>query len=184
MYLLNQSTKQLLVSHWRLLLLSFVCLLIVLWMISKQRAAVAGLVTSATLLVSIAMHEGYVGSTYLDVVGIPTIGFGETKGVKPGQVTTPQRALVQLLSSVDEHAKGMAACIKVPLYQHEYDAYISFTYNVGVNAFCRSTLVRKLNEEKYSEACAELKRWNMAGGRIIQGLVTRREQEYRVCMGY
>lgn len=150
---------------------------------SKQRQAVAALVISASTLVGIAIHEGYVGKTYLDAVGVPTIGFGETKGVKPGQTTTPTRALVQLLKSSEEHAAGMEACITVPLHQHEYDAYLSFTYNVGVGAFCRSTLNRKLNAGDYAGACAELLKWDKAGGRVLPGLTKRRQDEFKICSG-
>lgn len=150
---------------------------------SKNRQAVAALVISATALVGIAIHEGYVGQTYSDVGGVPTIGFGETKGVKPGQKTTPERALLRLLESADEHAKGMAACIKVPLTQSEYDAYLSFTYNVGVGAFCRSNLNQKLNAGDYEGACAELLKWDKAGGRTLPGLTKRRQEEYKKCLG-
>jgi len=149
----------------------------------KNRVAVATLFISASTLVGIAIHEGYVGQTYLDAVGVPTIGFGETKGVKPGQKTTPERALVQLLKSADEHAKGMAACITVPLSQQEYDAYLSFTYNVGVGAFCRSTLTRKLNAGDYDGACEELLKWDKAGGRVLPGLTKRRQDEFKTCRG-
>lgn len=150
---------------------------------TNKRQAVAALVISASTLVGIAIHEGYVGKTYLDAVGVPTIGFGETKGVKPGQTTTPERALVQLLKSADEHAKGMISCIKVPLAQNEYDAYLSFTYNVGVGAFCRSTLVKKLNAQDYDGACAELLKWDKAGGKTLPGLTRRRQEEFKICSG-
>jgi lysozyme len=150
---------------------------------SRVRVAATSLAISGAVLVGIAVHEGYVGHTYLDPVGIPTIGFGETQGVKPGQTTTPTRALVQLLDSANSIAKGMVSCIHVPLYQHEYDAYLSFSYNVGSGAFCRSTLVKKLNAQDYEGACAELKKWVYAGGKVLPGLVTRREKEYKLCMG-
>lgn len=149
----------------------------------KVRTAAAGLAISGAALVGIAMHEGYVPHAYKDPVGIWTIGFGETAGVKPGQTTTPIRAMVQMLDSANAIAKGMVACIHVPIAQHEFDAYLSFTYNVGAGAFCRSTLAKKLNEGKYEEACAELKKWVYAGGRVLPGLANRREQEYKKCMG-
>ena len=149
----------------------------------KQRVAVASLVVSASTLVGIAVNEGYEGTAYKDAVGIPTIGFGETSQVKLGDTTTPTRALVQLLESADEHAKGMAACIKVPVSQDEYDAYLSFTYNVGVAAFCRSNVARDLNAEKYEKACSDLLEWNHAGGKVLPGLTKRRQQEYLKCSG-
>jgi len=148
----------------------------------RHRLLIGALSISATALITIASNEGYVGETYTDAVGIPTIGFGETKGVKYGQRTDPVRALIQLNASMDDHAKGIAKCINVPISQGEYDAYISFAYNVGVNAFCTSTLNKKLNAMDYDGACKELLRWNKAGGRVLNGLTKRREQEYKQCM--
>lgn len=148
----------------------------------KKRVAAATLVASTIALGTIALHEGYRGTAYRDPVGIPTIGYGETKGVKMGDTTTPKKALEQLRISADEHGQGMARCITVPLSQGEYDAYLSFTYNVGVGSFCRSTLVKKLNAQDYLGACAELLRWNKAGGRVLNGLTKRRKAEYDLCM--
>ena len=80
----------------------------------------------------------------------------------------------------------------VPLAQHEYDALVSFSYNVGSHAFCQSTLVKKLNAEDYAGACSELLRWRFfqgkdcalpANARLCGGLATRREAEYRQCIG-
>jgi lysozyme len=152
-------------------------------MINKTRAAVASLVVSATTLVGIAMHEGYMENAYLDSVGVPTIGFGETNGVQLGQKTSPTRALATLLQSADKHAQGMSSCIQVPIHQHEFDAYISLTYNIGVGNFCRSTLVKKLNAQDYGGACKEILRWNRAGGQVLNGLTKRRQQEYKKCIG-
>lgn len=149
---------------------------------NKTRITVAALAVSAAALVGIATHEGYRGEAYRDAAGIPTIGYGETAGVKMGDKTTPERALVQLLESTEKHADAIRQCIHVPLYQHEFDAYISLAYNIGTGAFCRSTLVKKLNAKDYARACEEIKRWNRAGGKVLPGLVKRREAEYRMCM--
>ena len=152
-------------------------------MINKQRSAIAALAVSAATLVSIAVNEGYQSNAYKDAVGIPTIGFGETKNVKLGQTTDPVRALVQLQKSADEHAKGLISCVNVPLSQNEFDAYVSFSYNIGTGAFCKSTLVKKLNQKDYDGACKELLRWTRAGGKVLPGLVKRREMEYKQCLG-
>ena len=149
----------------------------------KNRLTIASLVVSAAALVGIAVHEGYRGEAYRDAVGIPTIGFGETAGVKMGDKTTPVRSLVQLLKSTNRHADAIRKCIAVPLYQHEFDAYVSLSYNIGPGAFCQSTLVKKLNAGDYAGACEEIKRWNRAGGKVLPGLTKRREQEYRLCKG-
>lgn len=150
-----------------------------------KRIAVAGLVLSAATLVGIATQEGYKQEAYIPVPGdVPTIGFGTTEGVKMGDSTTPVRALNRLLNEVDSvYANGVRKCVTAPLYQHEFSAYVSLTYNIGVSAFCNSTLVKKLNQEQYSEACAEISKWNRQGGRVLNGLVKRREEERRVCEG-
>lgn len=148
----------------------------------KTRQAVAALAVTAAALVGIANHESFAPSTYKDSGGIYTLGYGETKGVVAGQTTTPERALKTLLESADEHAKGMASCITVPLYQTEFDAYLSFTYNVGVGAFCRSTLNKKLNAGDYEGACSELLKWNKVGNKAVTGLTKRRQNEYRTCI--
>ena len=149
----------------------------------KIRLAVGALAVSAAALVGIATHEGYRSEAYKDAVGIPTLGFGETAGVKMGDKTTPERALVQLLESTEKHADAIRQCIHVPLYQHEFDAYISLAYNIGTGAFCKSTLVKKLNQGDYTGACNEIRHWNKAGGKVLPGLVKRREAEYEMCMG-
>ena len=149
----------------------------------KIRFAVGALAVSAAALVGIATHEGYRGEAYKDAVGIPTIGYGETAGVKMSDKTTPERALVQLLTSTEKHVDAIRSCVKVPLYQHEFDAYVSLSYNIGAAAFCRSTLVKKLNAGDYDGACEEIRRWNRAGGKVLPGLVKRREAEYVMCKG-
>lgn len=153
-------------------------------MIKRTRTTVAALSLSAAALVGIALHEGYRGEAYIPVPGdVPTIGFGTTGGVQMGDRITPERALQRALTDIQRFEGALKECVKVPLHQHEYDAYISFSYNVGSAAFCNSTLVRKLNAGDYSGACAELLRWTKAGGRELPGLVKRRQDEYRQCMG-
>ena len=152
-----------------------------------RRQTVAALSLSAAALVGIAVHEGYRDEAYIPVRGDrPTIGFGDATGVQMGQRTDPVRALIRLNQHVDNFQREMRACLgDVPLFQHEWDAYVSFTYNVGSAAFCRSTLVRLLKEDppKYAEACAQLLRWTKFQGRDLPGLVKRRTDEYRLCMG-
>lgn len=148
------------------------------------RRSIATLTVSASLLVGVALHEGYRDRAYIPVPGdVPTIGFGTTHGVRMGDSITPQRALVRLLEDVNSHSEGIKRCITVPLHQHEFDAYSSLAYNIGVNAFCKSTLVKKLNTEDYAGACKEILRWNKAGGKVLRGLTVRRESEYRTCTG-
>jgi lysozyme len=148
-----------------------------------NRIQVAALSLSATALVGLAAHEGYVEKAYQDIVGVWTIGFGTTEGVRPGQTIDPVKALQRALTDAQKFEGALKECVHVPLHQHEYDSLVAFSYNVGSGAFCRSTLVRKLNAGDYEGACKELLRWNRAGGKVVRGLVNRREQEYKLCMG-
>lgn len=147
------------------------------------RYAVAGLSLTAAGLVSLANFEGFSGEAYIPVPGdVPTIGFGSTSGVEMGDKISVPDALGRLMRDVGNAESAIGRCVKVPLSQGEFDAFASFAFNVGGNAFCSSTLVKKLNAGDYSGACAELKRWIYVDGRKIEGLVKRRESEYRKCI--
>jgi len=149
-----------------------------------KRTHIAALVLSASALVGIATHESYRERAYIPVPGdVPTVGFGTTEGVKMGDSITPERALVRLLADANTFEKAVKSCVKVPLYQYEYDAYLSLTYNIGSGAFCKSTLVKKANAGDYTGACNEILRWNRAGGKVLKGLVKRREAEHAQCLG-
>jgi lysozyme len=152
--------------------------------VTIKRTQIAALSLSAAALVGIALHEGYSDKAYVPVPGDKTtIGFGTTEGVKPGDTITPPQALVRALQDANRYEVFMKQCVTVPLHQHEYDAYVSLAYNIGPNAFCKSTLVKKLNTSDYAGACAEIKRWDKFNGRPLRGLTVRRETEYRKCMG-
>jgi lysozyme len=149
-----------------------------------NRIPIKSIAFGAIGLVAIAMSEVFSPVVYKDSVGIDTIGYGETLGVRKTDRTTPERALVQLLVRVDsEYATGVKECVKTPLFQYEFDAYVNLTYNIGVNAFCKSTIVKELNNGNYQEACTGIKRFNRAGGKVVQGLINRREREYQMCIG-
>jgi len=113
-----------------------------------------------------------------------TIGIGHTKGVKMGDTITKERAM-QLLSDDlnDTYAQGVKDCITAPVFDYEFNSFVSLTYNIGVPNFCSSTLVKKLNALDYHGACTEILRWTRAQGEVLQGLVNRRESEYRTCIG-
>ena len=151
-----------------------------------NRKPIAGLILAAATLVGIATQEGYRETAYIPVPGdVPTIGFGSTKDVRMGDKTTPVRSLVRLMEEVDSvYVAGVKKCVTVPLHQHEFSAYVSFTYNVGVSAFCKSTMVKKLNAEDYDGACAELSNWVYGPGKKkLNGLVKRRAEERAICEG-
>ena len=143
------------------------------------------LALSASALVGIAVHEGYRGEAYEPVKGdVPTIGFGTTEGVEMGDRTTPERALILLLKDANKFQNAVKRCAPVPMYQYEFDAYVSLTYNIGEGAFCRSTLVKKLNAGDYGGACREIRKWDKFKGKPLPGLTKRRQEEYQKCLGY
>ena len=157
------------------------------------RRSLAALSLSAAALVGIVLHEGYSDRAIIPVPGdVLTIGFGTTAGVKLGDTITPPQALARALVDVQQFEGAIKTCVTVPLTQNEYDAYVSFAYNVGSRAFCQSTLVKKLNLGDFKGACDELLRWRFFQGkdcalpenrRLCGGLVKRREAEYRQCLG-
>ncbi|HJT51950.1 MAG TPA: lysozyme [Nitrosospira sp.] len=161
--------------------------------ITQARPAVALLVLAASTLVGIAVHEGYREEAYIPVAGdVPTIGFGTTAGVRMGDKTTPVRSLVRLLDEIDGvYAAGVKRCVTVPLYQHEYEAFVSLAYNVGVPTFCRKALPGKppnlidlINAGRYEEACARIEAFKYGPGRkILPGLIRRRAEERALCEG-
>ncbi|MCL2345153.1 MAG: glycoside hydrolase family protein [Desulfobulbus sp.] len=151
---------------------------------------------SAAALVGIVLTEGYTGRAAPPLPGDkPTIGFGSTtrldgSPVQPGDQTTPPEALSRALADVQRFEGTLRQCVTAPLAQHEYDAYVSLAYNIGPAAFCGSTLVKKLNALDYAGACAEILRWRFFQGRDCAlpgsgcaGLATRRQAEFRRCLG-
>jgi lysozyme len=149
-----------------------------------NRRHVAALSLSAVAFVGILTHEGYKESAYIPVPGdVPTIGFGTTEGVKLGDKTNPVRAVNRAVLDVAKFEGAVKKCVTVPLTQNEYDAFISLSYNIGSGAFCKSTLVRKLNQGKYEEACYEILKWDKFKGKPLAGLTKRRQEEFVTCMG-
>lgn len=130
----------------------------------------------------VATAEGLRTVAYRDPVGIPTICFGETRGVSLGDTATVDECKDMLGSRVEEFGAAVDKCVTHPLPQARKAAYVSFTYNVGVSAFCGSTLVRKENAGDAVGACNELPRWNKAKGIPLPGLTVRREKERVLCM--
>jgi lysozyme len=137
---------------------------------------------AAIALTAVAGFEGLRQTAYLDPVGIPTICFGETKGVKMGDKATLEQCKGMLMDSLYEAHESVSKCVKVPMTDSREAALVSFTYNIGGGAFCKSTLVRKLNSGDVIGACNELPRWNKASGIVLPGLTKRREEERKLCL--
>ena len=140
------------------------------------------LIGSAALLAFIATWEGVKTKPYEDVGGIPTVCAGHTGDDVEDRPYSPQECADILRKDVAKHAGELLALVTVPLSQGELDAYQSFVFNVGSDAFSRSTLLRKLNAGDRVGACNELLRWNKAGGRVMRGLTRRRAAERDICI--
>ena len=124
-------------------------------MTDTNRSLIAVLVLSAAGFVGLAIDEGYTSKAIPDpVLGIkvPTIGFGTTEGVKMTDVTTPPKAMQRALADVGKYEGAVKRCVRVPLYQREYDVFINLSYNIGGTAFCNSTIVKKLNVQAVVKA--------------------------------
>jgi len=149
-----------------------------------KRQDIAAISLSATALVALVIHEGYKSDAYIPLPGdIPTIGFGTTSGVRLGDKTTPEKALLVAMKDVQSFEGAVKSCVTVPLAQYEYDAYISLSYNIGSGAFCKSTLVKKLNTGDYIGACNEILKWDRFKGKPLAGLTKRRQEEHKKCLG-
>ncbi len=144
----------------------------------KARLAAAGLLGCFAL---VAGFEGLRTAAYRDPIGIPTICYGSTAGVRMGDVATRAQCEALLSRELLAAHDAMMACVRVPLTPGQREAFTSFTFNVGPAAFCRSTLARRLNARDYAGACAELSRWVHARGIRLPGLERRRAAERALC---
>ena len=119
---------------------------------------------------------------YDDGGGVWTIGYGHTRGVRRGDICTPQEAedwLDEELANVDDE---VSALLEVPVSQSEFDALVSLAYNIGVSALAGSTLLKLLNQGQHSQASAQFVRWNKDNGRTLRGLLARRAGELLMFM--
>ena len=150
----------------------------------SARQNIAVLALSAAGLVGLVVSEGYTDKAVIPVPGdVPTIGFGSTKDVKMGDRTTPPAALGRAYREIRWFEGGVKDCVKVPLHQHEYDAAVQLAYNIGAKAFCSSTVVKRFNAGDYPGACEAFLMWVKVAGRTVHGLVNRRHEERRLCLG-
>lgn len=156
---------------------------------NKLRVGVAALTLSAAGMLSITSSEGFSEKAIIPTKGdVPTYGYGSTRKtdgspVRMGDSITRKQAAELVNRDASQFSAAIKRCVTVPLTQGEFDAYVSLTYNIGAGAFCKSTLVKRLNAGDYAGACAEIKRWDKMGGRVLRGLTARRDREYRMCVG-
>lgn len=128
-------------------------------------------------LAIIKAFEGLSFRAYQCPAGVWTIGYGHTKVARRGMIITEAVAEELLASDLAEFEKGVSAAVKVDLSQNEFDALVSFSFNVGLGNFKKSTLLKKINLGDKEGAAAEFPKWNKAGGQVLRGLIKRRNAE-------
>jgi lysozyme len=121
--------------------------------------------------------EGLRLEAYKDGGGVWTIGYGHTKGVKPGDTITLEEAKQLLDADLLIYEKAVNSGVKRPITQNQYDAFVSLCYNIGTNGFQGSTALRRFNAGDIDGAAEALTWWNKDNGKVIQGLVNRRYAE-------
>ena len=138
--------------------------------------------TSDKGIALIKQFEGCKLTAYQDSVGVWTIGYGWTqpvdgKTIRAGMTIKQETAERLLKTGLVSYESDVSRLVKVGLTQGQFDALVSFTYNLGTRSLSTSTLLRKLNAGDYAGAANEFPRWNKAGGKVLSGLSRRREAE-------
>lgn len=143
-----------------------------------KRVAAAGLLAVST----IGGHEGLRTAAYRDSIGVPTICYGETKGVRMGMRYTKEDCQKMFVERLDQFANAVEKCVKRPMSDKTEVAFVSLAYNIGTGGFCKSSVVRLFNAREPREACNAMLRFNRAGHRVLAGLSHRRQQERKLCL--
>ena len=125
----------------------------------------------------IKSFEGCRTVAYQDVVGVWTIGYGHTIDVKEGMRITQHQCDVMLEVDIETYENYVNEQVDVSLTQNQFDALVSWVYNLGPTNLRNSTMLKVLNAGKYDEVPYQMKRWNRAGGKVLKGLVVRRKAE-------
>ena len=139
--------------------------------------------TSENGIELIKEFEGRRLVAYQDSVGVWTIGYGHTKDVWEDRLIIKKTADRLLAEDLAEFEKYVDNLVEVPLTQNQFDALVAWTFNLGPTNLSESTLLKKLNAGDYDSVPDEMRRWNKAGGKVLDGLVRRREAEAQLFIG-
>ena len=121
--------------------------------------------------------EGLELNAYQCAAGVWTIGYGHTKGVQKGMVISEDTANEMLVEELNEYENYINTLVTVELNQNQFDAMVSWVYNLGNSNLQASTLLKVLNAGDYEGVPAQIMRWNKAGGKVLEGLTRRRQAE-------
>mgnify|MGYP003134789563 FL=1 len=125
----------------------------------------------------IKKFEGCELEAYQCSAGVWTIGYGHTKDIVEGMTISKEQAEEMLVDELHEYENYINKYVTVALSQNQFDALVSWVYNLGPANLKASTLLKVLNQGKYEDVPAQIKRWNKAGGKVLEGLIRRREAE-------
>ena len=125
----------------------------------------------------IKKFEGCKLEAYYDAVNVLTIAYGRTKNVQASDTCTQEQADAWLEEELHEYGGYVNDAVTVDLEQNQFDALVSWTYNLGPSNLNRSTMLKVLNKGHYEEVPAQICRWNKAGGKVLEGLTRRRNAE-------
>ncbi len=125
----------------------------------------------------IRFFEGLELNAYQCAAGVWTIGYGHTKDVQQGMTISEARANEMLAEELNEYESYINGLVTVELNQDQFDAMVSWVYNLGVGNLKASTLLKVLNAGDYDGVPAQMMRWNKAGGKVLEGLTKRRQAE-------
>ena len=127
--------------------------------------------------------EGLVLKAYKCPAGVWTIGYGHTKDVQPGDEWSESNADHMLEVEMEEYEGYVNNSVTAPINQDQFDALVSWVYNLGGGNLNASTMLKVLNAGQYEEVPAQMMRWNKAGGKVLEGLTRRRQAEANLFMG-
>lgn len=149
---------------------------------NRSLAAIIGSAAAAGVLALTPVFEGTKTTTYRDQGGVLTYCTGATEDAQWGRTYTPEQCKAQLDRDLARHAEGMMACIRVPMADGQKIAYTDATYNIGVTAFCGSSMARRTNAGDAAGGCEALLMWDKIGGATVRGLTRRRAAERDICL--
>ena len=125
----------------------------------------------------IKKFEGCELNSYKCAAGVPTIGYGSTHGIQMGMSISKARAEELLLEDISKFEDIVHKSVTVALDQHQFDALVSWTFNLGGGNLNSSTMLKVINAGDYEDVPEQIKRWNKANGKVLEGLIRRREAE-------
>jgi len=128
-------------------------------------------------LALIKKFEGCRLKAYRCSANVLTIGYGHTGGVKEDDTITQPEADKLLENDIAKFEEYVSDNVIVELKQYQFDALVAWTFNLGVGNLRSSTMLKKLNESDYDSVPSEMKRWNKAAGKTLDGLIRRRKAE-------